>query len=168
MAALASVPDVIGDDAATAGKGSEEVAFDPEMVRGLMEQVAFEEQDIRDMLSELFEYMAERFESDHWKLTDRQARMIGKASFQLANTLWTKLMDYLPEILGKWCETTPGAAAFLMTFGIVVVPKVIKQAKLSRQRKTNPIPVKPVTSEPKPQHKTDEPRGIQAFSGLVS
>jgi len=60
-----------------------------------------------------------------------------------------RLQNYLPDILSKWCEDTPGATAFIVACGIVVAPKVAQQAKLSRER----AKAKPMVAEmqPKPQ-----------------
>lgn len=130
---LSRVPEVIGDDPATEGaRPGVPEALDP--VAGLMAMVAFEEQDVRETLAEFFDWMAERFKSDHWKLNERQARMLGKPGTLLANALWAKLQAYLPEVLGKWCETTPGALAFLTACGIVIGPKVMQQMQISKRR----------------------------------
>jgi hypothetical protein len=122
-------------------------------------------------LEELFEYLAERFDSDHWKLTERQGRMLGKPAAILANSLWQKLCVYLPDILGNWVRNTPGAAAFLMTAGIVIGPKVMQQARLNRERKAIPVQIettetkKPVASQPQP---AIESGGIPVAEGKVA
>lgn len=132
---LSDVPEFIGDapESQPAQVGSETQAED-DPISALMAQVTFEPQDVQDLLEEFFDSLAERFESDHWKLTDRQARMLGKPAAQLANALWAKLMQFLPDVLSRWCESTPGATAFLFAVGIVVVPKVKTQISISRQR----------------------------------
>ena len=130
---LAGIPDQIGD--APLGDpvdGSESGEVDP--VAELMAQVAFEPQDVQDTLCEMFDWLGERFESDHWSLTERQARMLGRPSAQLLNALWLKLQVILPDILARWCEQTPGATAFILACGIVVVPKVTTQISISRER----------------------------------
>jgi hypothetical protein len=104
-------------------------------IAALMAQVAFEEEDVKDTLAEFFDWMSERFKSDHWKLTDRQSRILGRPSAQLLNSIWAKLQDYLPDILARWCETTPGATAFILACGIVVLPKAKKQFTISRERR---------------------------------
>ena len=120
--------------------------------------MAFEPQDVQDTICEFFEWMAERFDSDHWKLSERQARMLGKPSAILADAMWRKLTALLPDIIGQWCESTPGATAFLFAFGIVVVPKVKKQFTISRERarrsaqtvRRMPSPVTPAGSPIQP------------------
>lgn len=155
------MPDFIGEDTgAAAASGSQHIA-EPGMddpVAALMAQVAFEEQDIRDYLCEVFEWLADRFDSDHWCLTERQANLLAKPSVMMANALWAKLMAIMPDILGRWCESTPGASAFLFAVGIVLVPKVTTQVKLSRERKVSsksmvhpgtshgPVPAQPAPS----------------------
>lgn len=155
---LDSVPESIGgevDDAGGPAAVSSQVPEDP--IAALMAQVAFEEQDVKDTLGELFDWLAERFESDHWRLTDRQTRMLGRPAAQMLNAIWGKLQVYIPDILGKWCEDTPGATAFILACGIVVVPKVTKQVAISRQRaKTRgpviaPQPARPQAVPPKPK-----------------
>jgi hypothetical protein len=101
----------------------------------LMAQVSFETQDVQDQLEEFFDWLATRFESDHWELTERQARMLGKPTAQLLNSLWAKLQMVLPEILGRWIDSTPGAAALLLAGGIVIGPKIAKQVSIGRERR---------------------------------
>jgi len=134
---LSQVPEIIGDAAEsteTAGQGDGEGSPD-DAIAALMQQIAFEPQDVQDQVGELFEWLAERFKSDHWKLTERQSRMLGRPTAQLLNSLWAKLQTILPDVLGRWCVETPGAAAFIFACGIVVVPKVTKQVGISRARR---------------------------------
>jgi len=133
-----------------------------EAISGLMAMVAFEPQDVQDTVCEFFEWLAGRFDSDHWKLTDRQARMMGKPTAQLLNSLWAKLQTVLPDILTRWCEETPGATAFILACGIVVVPKIGKQIAISRERsKAKPrVPtVQAITEQPPPS-----PKGVPRFT----
>lgn len=133
---LRGVPDFITDDGDGAkvesDSGGEEIEEDP--IAALMVQITFEPQDVQDTLCEFFDWLAERFQSDHWRLTERQARMLGKPTTQLMVAMWSKLLTRLPDILAEWCASTPGAAAFLLAAGIVVVPKVKKQFTISRRR----------------------------------
>ena len=131
---LASVPDVIGDDPAAAGGPVQAASETDDAIAQLMAHVAFEPQDVQDVIAETFDWLSERFKSDHWKLTDRQARMLGRPSAQLLNSMWAKLSAYIPDILSRWCEETPGATAFLLACGMVVVPKVMQQVSISRER----------------------------------
>lgn len=147
---LASVPKTIGDDPGADAPGPVEVP-DADPIAALMAQVAFEPQDVQDVIEEFFDFLAERFQSEHWKLTERQSRMLGRPAAQLANSIWRKMQSYIPDILSKWCEDTPGATAFILACGIVIVPKVSTQLALSRerakekaQRVPNPQPV-PIT-----------------------
>jgi hypothetical protein len=156
---LSAIPSTIGGEADDPGGPADVPDQDP--IAALMAQVAFEPQDVQDVIAEFFDWMAERFESDHWKLNDRQAHMLGRPAAQLANSMWVKLQNYLPDILSKWCEETPGATAFILVCGIVVFPKVQKQVSISRERakaaqpalvkeqlKPQPIPV-PAAEKPR-------------------
>lgn len=131
---LAAVPETIGDAPLGDGIGIAGEIEEPNPIAGLMAAIAFEEQDVKDTLSEMFDWMAERFQSEHWKLTDRQVRILGKPTAQLLNSLWAKLNVILPDILARWCDDTPGATAFILACGIVVGPKVGKQIRLSRAK----------------------------------
>jgi hypothetical protein len=133
---------------------------DAEAVAGLMAMVAFEPEDVQDTVCEFFEWLAVRFESDHWKLTDRQARMMGRPTAQLLNSLWARLQAVLPDILARWCEQTPGATAFILACGIVVVPKVGKQIAISRERrKAKPFVEPAPRPQPVPPRASDKPAG---------
>lgn len=181
---LSSVPDVIGDTAEVGGDlESGEATLGADGISALLEAVAFEEQDVKDTLGELFDWLAETFESEHWKLTERQLRMLGRPSAQLLNSIWGKLKLRIPDILANWCETTPGASAFLMAFGLVVVPKGLKQWQLSKQRArvalpysasvstpVTPKPTSPARPDPTPkaaQYATSGALGIPETRGIV-
>lgn len=131
---LSSVPSSIGGEADDPGGPADVRVKDDGPVAALMEQVAFETQDVQDMLAEMFDWLAERFQSEHWKLNERQARVLGRPSTLMLNSIWLKLQAYIPEILAKWCEETPGATAFITAVGLVIVPKVTKQVAISRER----------------------------------
>ena len=167
---LSAVPETIGDvpvDGVDVAGQIEE----PNPFAGLMAAIAFEEQDVKDTLSEMFDWMAERFNSEHWKLTDRQVRILGKPTAQLLNSLWAKLNVILPDILARWCDDTPGATAFILACGIVVGPKVAKQVTISRQRKAaNRQMVQPADSHgpARPQQQRPQPQPVPASrSGLI-
>jgi hypothetical protein len=141
-AQLSKVPDVIGDDA---GKGSGEAELTSDDVRSLIESVGdFEEEDVKAVLEETFDWLSEYFGSTHWKLTERQMRIMGRPTTRMVNALWEKLKEILPDILGKWLQSVPGAAAFLMAAGIVVVPKVKRQYTLSQQARKQHVPIQDV------------------------
>lgn len=149
---LGSVPDSISDGLPGAdGPEASGASEADDAIAALMAQVAFEPQDVQDVVAETFEWLAEHFKSDHWKLTERQARMLGRPTAQLLNSLWARLSAYIPDILARWCEETPGATAFLLACGLVVGPKIAQQISISRQRaKERPI-VQPIRVQPAPQ-----------------
>jgi hypothetical protein len=149
---LAAVPEKIdaetGEDAAEPPFGESESA---DILSDLMPKIDFDSREVQDVLEEAFDWMAERFDSAHWKLTERQSRMLGKPTAQLLGSLYAKLSNYLPEILSRWCDSTPGAMAFILASAVVVAPKVAQQVVVSRERRKNftsrksasPIPIRP-------------------------
>lgn len=152
---LAGVPETIGAEPDDPGAPAD-VPINDDPIAALMAQVAFEPQDVQDVLAEFFDWMAERFASDHWKLTERQARMLGRPAAQMLNALWVRLQQYIPDILGRWCEETPGAMAFIVACGIVVAPKITRQVQISRER----AKAKPLVQD-KPQPKPPQPQPIR-------
>ena len=157
---IAGVPDMVtdtGEDAPPISTmpNSDQASEDRELVSALMAGVAFDPEDVQETLTEFFGWMAEKFQSDHWKLTDRQARMLGRPTAQLMNSLWARLADYLPDVITQWCDRTPGAMAFLMAAGMVVGPKVAQQISISRKRASSGAPPKEV-----PQPKENVPGSV--------
>jgi hypothetical protein len=157
---LASVPETIGGGEADDPGGPADVP-NQDPIAALMAQVAFDPQDVQDTLAEMFDWMAERFQSDHWRLTERQARMGGRPAAMMLNAIWTKLQSYIPDMLSKWCEATPGATAFFLWAGIVVGPKAMKQFSLSRERsKAKPrVPAPQPAAPAQPQQRPTQPGG---------
>ena len=166
-AKLDAIPDVIGD-AAAADSPAAPSALDESGIGALMDAVAFEEQDVRDMLEEFFGWMAARFDSEHWALTERQSRILGRPTAQLANSIWAKLRGVIPDILAQWCESTPGATAFLMAAGIVIVPKVMQQVRISRSKpRTVPAQEQPAKGPQSPRTSTPAGPHVPVFAGTV-
>lgn len=153
---LDAIPDVIGQEGEQpTGNPSGEIARDD--FSSLLDMIAFEEQDVRDLLEEAFDWLSEKFDSEHWKLSERQSRMLGRPTVMLMNSIWLKLRDRLPDVLLRWCESTPGAAAFITAAGIVIVPKVMTQVSLSKRKKLAPAQ--------EGEKKTDAPSHISAPAG---
>jgi hypothetical protein len=165
---LNAVPDVIGDEAKPdASASAEAMDSGAAAMVSVLDGLVFSEQDVADTLTELFSWLADKFGSDHWLLSERQQRMLGGPTAQVVNASWVKLREKLPDILARWCESTPGATAFLMAFGIVVVPKAMKQMKLSRERKAT-IDVKREEKKPEPaQPSRPVQTGIPQASGII-
>jgi hypothetical protein len=168
---LSSVPESIGDVQDGPGAGSADVQANDNPVAALMAAVAFEEQDVQDTLGEIFEWMADRFKSDHWELSERQARMLGRPTAQLLNSLWAKLQNKLPDILSRWMDDTPGAAAFFLACGIVLAPKITKQYAISKDRKRTAPMVRASTahgsSQPAPKPAAPAPPQQPAPQGMI-
>lgn len=145
---LSDIPEAIGE-APRAGEklDAEESAaavgalgaLSPDFLQGLIQ---FEEADVRGVLEEAFEHLAVKFDSEHWKLTDRQSRMLGKPTAQLLSSIWVKLSYLLPDKFAQLCASTPGLAGFVVTSAIVLGPKVAQQFAVSRQRRSAPAPVR--------------------------
>jgi hypothetical protein len=176
---LDAIPDHIGDAAADEPRiteAAQEGDETRETIASLLDAVAFEEQDVQETLEEFFDFLAERFQSDHWSLTERQSRILGRPTAQLANAIWVKLKLRIPDILARWCESTPGATAFLMAAGIVIVPKVTKQIHISRARKRSPAPASSgkagdAAAQPRrsaaPRPTGEHVNGVPVMSGVV-
>ena len=136
------VPEAIGgvyvageklDDHETAAAVGALGSLSPEFLHGL---ISFNEDDVSSVLEEGFDFLADRFESEHWKLTERQSRMLGGPTTQLLSSVWSKVAQMLPAQLAQWCMSMPGLAGFILVSAIVVGPKVTTQIAVSRKRKS--------------------------------
>jgi hypothetical protein len=143
---FAKVPDVVKDPAA------EEPEFSSDDLRELMQELDdFEADDVKETLVEAFDALSEWFGSDHWKLSERQSRMMGKPVARLLNSIWKELCRVLPEVFARWAERLPGLSGTVFVGVMVVGPKAVKQWRISRA----PAPLKkpassPARSEPHP------------------
>jgi len=106
-----------------------------EAIAGLMPEIVFDAEEVQAVLEEAFDWLAQKFDSAHWKLTDRQSRMLGRPTAQLLGSLYAKIGTFLPGVLARWCESTPGAMGFLLASGIVIGPKIATQFQVSRARR---------------------------------
>jgi len=143
-AALKRIPDRIEDPV---GGELDAAEFGSDDLREMIESVDFEEQDVKDLLAELFDYLAEKFKSDHWRLTERQMRLLGGPTSKMANLLWIKFKKLLPDLFEKWLTSIPGFASFALACGIVVVPKVRKQWAITREAKKRNVPIERLAEE---------------------
>jgi len=117
----------------------------------MIPDINFDPVKVQRVLEEIFDWLAERFDSAHWKLTERQADMLGEPTAQLLTGVWQKLSLYLPDVL----TVTPGATAFLFACTFVVGPKLAQQMAITRSRRQGaaqpqrksaspgPVPVQP-------------------------
>jgi hypothetical protein len=138
-AELRSVPDVIGGDPQGGDEPGDELsAGELAETVSLLREMGFEEQDVIDLLGEGFEWLAERFDSEHWKLSERQGRLLGRPATKCANKLWLRVLDWLPDFLANLAKSSPEAAALVVASAIVVFPKVGKQVVISRTKKAQP------------------------------
>lgn len=143
-AQLADLPDPAGQESAPGEMAAETLAPVPALSN------RFKEEYVADVLEEIFAWLADRFESEHWLLSDRQSRMLSEPSTLLLGSLWQHLQRMLPAILERWAESTPGLMDAVFAFGIVLTPKCIKQFELSRQRKAEGRPAKSAGPQPVP------------------
>ena len=112
--------------------------LDPAEVAEGLARISFDEAYVRDVLEEAYGWMADKFDSDHWALTERQSRMLGGPTTQLLGSVWMHAQRLIPEILARWANSTPGLMDFVLVFGLVTGPKVAKQFAVSRQRRQRP------------------------------
>lgn len=128
--------DEIGiDDPQPANESTGVTESDGATVAAMLPEIQFDSQDVQDVLEEAFHWLADRFDSAHWELTEKQARMLGRPTAQLLSTLYQRL----PEFLTRWCDATPGLAGLCVSGAIVVGPKIARQVALSRERKKLPV-----------------------------
>jgi hypothetical protein len=149
----ARVPPIITDipaeeEAADRDPGEPEIiAEDEAELRELMSSFAFEEEDVKEELAELCDWISEIAQSDHWKLSERQKRMLGKPITLLLNSLWVKLADFIPRFFAAWCDRTPGLMASTMACSFVFGPKLWKQIQIQRSRRRHPGGAAPAPAE---------------------
>jgi hypothetical protein len=113
--------------------GQQEPAISGEgaVAAAMLPDITFDPEQVEDVLGEAFHWIAEKFDSAHWELTEKQSRMLGRPTAQLLTTLCSRL----PEFLLRWCDATPGLAGMAITGVIVVGPKVAQQVAISRERR---------------------------------
>jgi hypothetical protein len=163
---LHSVPEFIGeaDSEPKARPGIQFAASDAEAIAGMLPDITFDPAEVQGVLEEMFDWWAEKFDSAHWKLTERQSRMLAKPTAELLSSLYLKIGVLLPGWLMSWCEATPGLMGFLLTSGIVIGPKVAVQFQLSRSRRKTeknrvgpqrvPAPIRPAAAPAPQPHQT--------------
>ena len=137
------------------------------VLSGMMPDIAFDEEDVRAVLEESFAWLADKFDSGHWNLTERQSRMLGKPTAELLSGLYMRLREFLPDILLAWCDATPGLMGVLIAGSIVVVPKVKTQVALSMQKKRQPKRVTEMRPRTSPAVPGPVAAGPQAHTGPV-
>lgn len=133
---LAQIPDRIEDDPnPEQGPGGPAEAPDADPIAAMMAGIAIEQEDVRDLAEWFFEFLAGRFESEHWKLTESQANRLAKPAAVMLNAIWLKLQSSLPDVITRWLEQTPGAMGLLFACGFIVVPRITRQVAISKERR---------------------------------
>jgi len=102
---------------------------------GVFSSIRFEQSNVADVLEEAHAWLAQKFESDHWLLTERQSRMLSGPATELLDSVWVHLQRLLPAILARWAESTPGLMDFVLVLGLIEGPKIAKQFAVSRERR---------------------------------
>lgn len=151
---LAAVPDVIGDelpasDPALAPGHNEEQTEVDELLQ-MVRDIDFQQEDIQYLVEQLFEMIAEWRQMEHWKLTERQSRILGRPLFRMVNVCWAKLVEKLPDYI----VTIPGLAGTCLALGIVATPKILKDRAISTERAHAAKQVGP-GAQPGPKTPTD-------------
>lgn len=154
-----SVGGPVGEVQSPANQSDAESIAAASMMSEIASAITFEEDDVRAVLEEGFSWLAERFESEHWKLTERQSKVIGRPAAQLLTSLWGRVCEFLPDWMMRAADSTPGLAGFVLATGIVVGPKVMTQIKVSRTRKEKPLAQVPRRSAPAPSVSNAGPVG---------
>lgn len=158
--ALHAVPDVIGaGDTEDAERDA--IGFEPDEIRNLIPEIEFDQAEVEAVLEEACAWVAEKRHHEHWKLTERQSRMIGRPTTQLLTSLWSKIGTFLPDFLARWCESTPGLAGAILMGGIVFGPKIAYEIHLSREERAQQPRVRATGSsaQPRPGPAPVPPRG---------
>lgn len=123
---LDSVPDTIGAElGAEAAPGQAGVLIAPE--------TSFDVADVREGIASIFGWMGDHV-GEHCRLSDRQLSFVSGPTTQVLNASLGGLKEWMPGFLQRWCETTPGATAFLLAWGIVLTPMGIAQLGVMRER----------------------------------
>lgn len=138
-AALAQVPDTIGAESVPA-IGSDPVQ-DAELTnqQRIDELIALGYVDVEttgELASDLFDYFAGKFDSEHWKLNERNRDRIGRPGAACINSCIQRVMDALPDAVGNSAMEHPEWAALVLAVGTVTAPRAIKQLKLSKTKVT--------------------------------
>lgn len=103
----------------------------------LVPRINFDPEKVRPYLEKIFEFLAARFGSDHWKLDQTESDMLAGPTAELLGGVWTKLLAFLPDAI----TTVPGLAGFIFAAAVVVGPKIGKQATIRRTyRRGEPAP----------------------------
>jgi hypothetical protein len=123
---LDSVPETIGPEL-----GAEPV---PGAIGlSIVTETSFEVADVREGIASIFGWMGDHV-GEHCRLSDRQLTFVSGPTAQVLNASLGGLKEWMPGFLQRWCESTPGATAFLLAWGIVLTPMGVKQLAVMRER----------------------------------
>jgi hypothetical protein len=149
---LNTIPDSIGCELEDGqGEGGAELAT--------VEQFTFKPEDIQEGIAAIFDWMGKHV-GEHCKLSERQLSFVSGPTTQVLNASIGGITEWMPGFLQRWCETTPGAAAFLFAWGVVLTPMGImhigKMRERALERKRGGVPK--IEEVPTHQQQPERPR----------
>jgi hypothetical protein len=170
---LDTVPDVVGNGVPgqPGPDGSlpspvEGESGSPDLVSSMLANVTFKEEHVKRILSSIFDFVATKLDDDGLKLTGWKLEMVGEPTAQMANAMWAAFMAKMPDLVSKWCETTPGASAFMAAWGSVGTIMIISHMQVVSERKnkhTTADPARPATTK---QAARPGPTAIHSEGGI--
>lgn len=132
-------------------------------VASFIPSINFKPELVKKYLNALFTRLADGFDSAHWLLTEDEADLLAGPTAELLGGAWSKLSQYLPEMLVSF----PGATAFIFAAGVVIGPKIAQQMAISKVKKRG-LPVKPRSEEgPQPVPPRPKPEPTSAPVGTI-
>ena len=137
---LSRVPKVIGEEFHEETP-VDQVAPETNPLTEMMAGFTFEVEDVRSVVAGIYGWAAKVAESDHWKLDEEEAQRIAKPAAKVLNFYWAKAVQFLPDGISQWIESTPGVLGLIMAGTIITVPRVTKQMAISAKRKQQKKPV---------------------------
>ena len=134
-AKLAAVPDVIGE------QPPPDLSVAPEADLTNQARIAelaalgyVDAAFMAELLDDNFAALADRFGSDHWKLSTKQRDRLALPVAAILNGMFQYLFDWLPDFVGDTASEHPEYPAAATTGAAILIPRVVKQYRISKQR----------------------------------
>lgn len=158
---LTDVPDVIGEPVEASGSAEETTdetlsALELSRVDALCELGYFDKTFAAEALDDIFGGLADRFESEHWKLKPERRDKIARPLCAVMNETMDAVMSALPGAAGDAARSHPEFAMLAVALGSAVLPRALKQVRISRARAAS--------GERKPAQ-PDSPRVVKVATG---
>jgi len=142
---LQDIPDVIGDVSATDSQA-------PVPPAESLALSTFDSYLVGEYLEEGYGFIAKVTNMEHWKLTDRQSKLLAPPLAKVLSSMSDEMTGWLPGFLKNWVERTPGAAGLLIAMVAVNGPKIAQTVTVLRERsKAAQVRVPKVTPMPTPR-----------------